>query len=221
MVNSRTIRVSIDCTETRCANCTYRVDNTTDTNGPLPVLEHECPIWGQPLEYDSTGAPIRLEVCRWADTEPLGRPTPQTPTLNELEELAATLRTAMDEVKPYVVNGPIGTGRRLAMALIEAGYRKEPPPPAKTKPPPPTTPSPIPAIPPLPAPPAPPRVAVPSPAPQPAASSLPAPVGWVAVGDDTAFAEPFGTIRVCRVCGCLVAGGPTACVRCALQGDKP
>jgi len=32
--------------------------------------------------------------------------------------------------------------------------------------------------------------------------------------DDGAFAPPFGTIRVCRACGCLVAGGPTACGRC-------
>ena len=37
---------------------------------------------------------------------------------------------------------------------------------------------------------------------------------WCPVTDDTAFAPPFGTIRVCRSCGCLVAGGPTACVRC-------
>lgn len=37
---------------------------------------------------------------------------------------------------------------------------------------------------------------------------------WRPVGDG-AFAPPFGTIRVCRGCGCLVAGGPTACARCA------
>jgi hypothetical protein len=37
---------------------------------------------------------------------------------------------------------------------------------------------------------------------------------WRPTGDDAAFAPPFGTIRVCRACGCLVAGGPTACVRC-------
>lgn len=37
---------------------------------------------------------------------------------------------------------------------------------------------------------------------------------WTAVGDDGAFARPFGTIRVCH-CGCLVAGGPTRCLRCA------
>lgn len=36
---------------------------------------------------------------------------------------------------------------------------------------------------------------------------------WHVVGDG-AFAPPFGTIRKCRGCGCLVAGGPTACVRC-------
>lgn len=38
--------------------------------------------------------------------------------------------------------------------------------------------------------------------------------GWHATDGDTAHAPPFGTIRVCRVCGCLVAGGPTACARC-------
>lgn len=37
---------------------------------------------------------------------------------------------------------------------------------------------------------------------------------WRAVGDG-AFASPFGTIRACHACGCLVAGGPTACGRCA------
>jgi hypothetical protein len=37
---------------------------------------------------------------------------------------------------------------------------------------------------------------------------------WVPVTDDTAFAPPFGTIRKCDVCGCLVAGGPTRCARC-------
>lgn len=41
---------------------------------------------------------------------------------------------------------------------------------------------------------------------------------WRPTGDDTAFAPPFGTVRICRVCGCLVAGGPTACVRCAEAG---
>lgn len=38
---------------------------------------------------------------------------------------------------------------------------------------------------------------------------------WRPSGNDTAFAPPFSTIRVCRGCGCLVAGGPTACNRCA------
>lgn len=38
---------------------------------------------------------------------------------------------------------------------------------------------------------------------------------WRPTAKDTAYAPPFGTIRACRVCGCLVAGGPTACVRCA------
>ena len=41
---------------------------------------------------------------------------------------------------------------------------------------------------------------------------------WRPTGDDTAFAPPFGTIRACRSCGCLVTGGPTACVRCAEGG---
>ena len=43
---------------------------------------------------------------------------------------------------------------------------------------------------------------------------------WRRVSDDTAFAPPFGTIRKCRVCGCLVAGGPTCCVRCVKEEDK-
>ena len=37
---------------------------------------------------------------------------------------------------------------------------------------------------------------------------------WRPTGVDAAFAPPFGTIHQCRCCGCLVAGGPTACVRC-------
>jgi hypothetical protein len=41
---------------------------------------------------------------------------------------------------------------------------------------------------------------------------------WRPTGKDQAFAPPFGTIRQCRVCGCLVAGGTTACVRCAEAG---
>jgi len=41
---------------------------------------------------------------------------------------------------------------------------------------------------------------------------------WRPVTTDTAFAPPFGTIRQCQGCGCLVAGGPTACVRCAEAG---
>ena len=39
--------------------------------------------------------------------------------------------------------------------------------------------------------------------------------GWRVVTGDTAFAMPFGTIRECSGCGCLVSGGPTACRRCA------
>lgn len=42
---------------------------------------------------------------------------------------------------------------------------------------------------------------------------------WRPVGDG-AFAPPFGTIRACRSCGCLVAGGPTACGRCAVEAMK-
>ncbi len=42
---------------------------------------------------------------------------------------------------------------------------------------------------------------------------------WHQVGDG-AFARPFGTIRVCIECGCLVAGGPTRCVRCAESNSK-
>ena len=41
---------------------------------------------------------------------------------------------------------------------------------------------------------------------------------WRPTATDTAFAPPFGTIRQCRVCGCLVAGGTTACARCAEAG---
>jgi len=41
---------------------------------------------------------------------------------------------------------------------------------------------------------------------------------WRPVTTGTAFAPPFGTIRQCQGCGCLVAGGPTACVRCAEAG---
>ena len=37
--------------------------------------------------------------------------------------------------------------------------------------------------------------------------------GWRKVGDG-AFAPPFGTVRVCIGCGCLVAGGPTRHSRC-------
>ena len=43
---------------------------------------------------------------------------------------------------------------------------------------------------------------------------------WRPVGDG-AFAPPFGTIRVCEGCGCLVAGGPTQCSRCALVSLSP
>jgi hypothetical protein len=45
---------------------------------------------------------------------------------------------------------------------------------------------------------------------------------WRPTDKDTAFAPPFGTIRVCIDCGCLVAGGPTRCGRCAheVQGGE-
>lgn len=36
---------------------------------------------------------------------------------------------------------------------------------------------------------------------------------WHAVGGG-AFAAPFGTVRRCLGCDCLVAGGPTRCGRC-------
>lgn len=37
-----------------------------------------------------------------------------------------------------------------------------------------------------------------------------------------AFIPGIGTVRVCRACGCLVAGGPTACRRCvAMEVAKP
>ena len=46
--------------------------------------------------------------------------------------------------------------------------------------------------------------------------------GWRVVTGDTAFAMPFGTIRECSGCGCLVSGGPTACRRCAdAPGPQP
>lgn len=43
---------------------------------------------------------------------------------------------------------------------------------------------------------------------------------WRPTQLDTAFAPPFGDIRVCLQCGCLVAGGPTACVRCATSAAR-
>lgn len=44
---------------------------------------------------------------------------------------------------------------------------------------------------------------------------------WRPTGEDTVFAPPFGTIRVCRHCGCLVAGGPNACARCDVALHEP
>lgn len=43
---------------------------------------------------------------------------------------------------------------------------------------------------------------------------------WHKVSEDTAFAMPFGTVRKCLGCGCLVGGGPTRCGRCA-EDVKP
>lgn len=57
----------------------------------------------------------------------------------------------------------------------------------------------------------------PPPDPKPSVPQEPAePVrdGWRKVDGDTAFAMPFGTVRQCIDCGCLVGGGPTRCVRC-------
>lgn len=34
-----------------------------------------------------------------------------------------------------------------------------------------------------------------------------------------AYIEGFGTVRECRDCGVLVAGGPTRCIRCANECD--
>lgn len=44
---------------------------------------------------------------------------------------------------------------------------------------------------------------------------------WRPVDGDTAFAPPFATIRVCRSCDCLVAGGPNICGRCAKDAAAP
>lgn len=38
---------------------------------------------------------------------------------------------------------------------------------------------------------------------------------WRPTSDDTAFAPPFSTVRACVDCGCLTAGGPSRCGRCA------
>ena len=35
-----------------------------------------------------------------------------------------------------------------------------------------------------------------------------------------AFVEGIGTVRECVDCGCLIAGGPTRCIRCVKEG-KP
>lgn len=53
-------------------------------------------------------------------------------------------------------------------------------------------------------------------------TELPSGTPWHQV-DDGAFASPFGTIRKCIDCDCLVAGGPTRCRRCvdALSAKDP
>lgn len=38
------------------------------------------------------------------------------------------------------------------------------------------------------------------------------------LGPSQSYIEGLGTVRVCHDCGCLVAGGPTRCVRCAKEG---
>ena len=44
---------------------------------------------------------------------------------------------------------------------------------------------------------------------------------WHRIDDHSAYARPFGTVRACRGCGCLVAGGPDTCGRCgAVEGAK-
>lgn len=35
----------------------------------------------------------------------------------------------------------------------------------------------------------------------------------------TGYLDGIGTVNVCIGCGCLVAGGPTRCKRCARMGD--
>lgn len=42
---------------------------------------------------------------------------------------------------------------------------------------------------------------------------------WRAVGDG-AFTRPFGTIRKCHGCSCLVAGGQTYCGTCAACSES-
>ena len=36
-------------------------------------------------------------------------------------------------------------------------------------------------------------------------------------GDQTAYLPGLGTVRPCRICACLVNGGPTICLRCAKE----
>lgn len=43
---------------------------------------------------------------------------------------------------------------------------------------------------------------------------------WRPCSEDTAFAPPFGTIRQCKGCDSLVAGGPSNCLRCAREETK-
>jgi hypothetical protein len=39
----------------------------------------------------------------------------------------------------------------------------------------------------------------------------------VAAVGDSVFMRPFGTVRQCLGCDCLVAGGPTRCVLCVVK----
>jgi hypothetical protein len=38
------------------------------------------------------------------------------------------------------------------------------------------------------------------------------------MSDKETFIPGLGTVRECRHCGALIAGGPTSCIRCAEEG---
>lgn len=44
---------------------------------------------------------------------------------------------------------------------------------------------------------------------------------WRSTSGDTAYAEPFTTIRACIDCQCLIAGGPTRCKACVRELEQP